>query len=285
MRPSLAVLAAILALAACGEVPQPFRHDDSIPRLAVPKMTRGVTVRPPADTADGRALAESLVRAFEDQEVPALVGDGHPFGYVVEGELQETAQGAQVLWTLKAPDGTVSETAEHRVPRATLEQGSPILLKRAAMAAASRLSMPLADPDAAPSQMPTPQAIDRRPTATVAPLRGLPGDGDSSLTEAMKRALGRGGLAIKPEGGTYLVEGRVTVTPGRQGEEIVGVAWIVKTGKDGAELGRVAQDGSIPKGRLDKSWGTMARDIAEGGAAGVVEVVLTDSENHGGKQP
>lgn len=278
MRAALPLLGAVLALAACGDIPQPFRHDDSgVPRLAVPKLTRGVTVHPAADSADGRALAEALVRALEDQEVPALVSDGPAFGYVLDGTLEETAQGVRVVWTLKAPDGSETAAARHEVTGTTLRQGNPVLMKRAAMAAATQLAQALADPDATAGQTPA-VATDTRPTATVAALHGLPGDGDQALTEAMKRALGRGGLAIKPEGGSYRVEGTVTVAPGRPGEDLVGVAWVVRRGKDGAELGRVAQDGSVPRGRLAQGWGTMARDIAEGAAAGVVEVVLADSE-------
>lgn len=286
-------LAAILALAlaaagltACGEIPQPFRHDDdAVPRLARPKMTRGVTVRPPADTPEARALADALVRALEDQEVPALVHAGPAFGHVIDGELSDGGKAVTVRWTLTAADGAQAAMADHAVPRAVLDQNHPVLMKRAAMAAAAKLAQPLADPDALPTQAPATTIADSRPTATVVALRGLPGDGDRALTEAIKRALGRGGLLVKDDGGDYMVEGKVTVAPGLPGEDTVSVAWIVKRGGSGVELGRIGQDGAVPRGRLSGTWGTMARDIAEGGAAGVAEVVLADTGGAKSKRP
>ncbi|MGE5518187.1 MAG: hypothetical protein ACM31D_20480 [Bacteroidota bacterium] len=279
MRLAAAALSALaaLTLAACGEIPQPFRHDDDgVPRLARPKMTRGVTVHPPADTAEGRSLADALVRALEDQEVPALVRDGTAFGHVIDGQVRDDGKTVSVHWVLKAPDGSTAAESAHTVTRAVLDQNNPVLMKRAAVNAATTLAAPLADPDALPVKGPAVAVADNRPSVTVVPLRGLPGDGDKSLTEALKRALGRGGLLVKDDGADYMVEGMVTVAPGLPGEDTVTVAWRVKRGS-GAELGNIAQDGGVPRGRLSQAWGTMARDIAEGGAAGVVEVVLSDT--------
>lgn len=282
-----AILGAVLGaalVAACGDIPQPFRHDDDgVPRLARPKMTRGVTIRPPEPTPEGRALAEALVRALEEQEVPALVSDVHAFGYVVEGELADGPKGALVRWTLKAPDGTEAARADQPVVAPPPGRDAPVLMKRAALPAAALLARPLDDPDAMPAHAaPAATVEDKRPTASILPLRGLPGDGDKALTEALKRALGRAGLRVKDDGGDYVVEGRVSVTPGRPGEDMVGVVWIVRDGSAGnPELGRINQDGAVPRGRLSQNWGSMARDIAEGGAAGVAQVVLADTGGTG----
>lgn len=273
-----------MLVAACGDIPQPFRHDDDgVPRLARPKMTRGVTIRPPDSTPEGRAQAEALVRALEEQEVPALVSDAHAFGYVIEGEMRDAAKGQIVRWTLKAPDGTEAANADQPVIAPPPGREGPVLMKRAAMPAATMLARPLDDPDAVPTRAaPQMAAEDKRPTASILPLHGLPGDGDKTLAEALKRALGRAGLRVTDDGGDYVVEGRISVTPGRPGEDLVGVAWIVRSGAAGnSELGRINQDGAVPRGRLSQSWGTMARDIAEGGAAGVAQVVLADTGGTG----
>lgn len=279
-----ALVLAAMGLAACGDIPQPFRHDeDGVPRLARPKMTRGVTIHPPEDSAQGRALADSLVRALEDQDVPALVSDGPAFGHVIDGTLNDGGKTVSVRWVLKSPDGSQTATATHTIAKASLEQNNPAILKRSAATAAVALAAPLADPDAQPTANPGPTAVDNRPTVAVIALKGLPGDGDTALTAAIRRALGRGGLLVKDEGADYMVQGMVGVAAGRPGEDIVSVSWVVRRG-DGAELGRISQDGSIPRGRLAQSWGTLARDIAEGGAAGVVEVVLADTGGKGTKR-
>jgi hypothetical protein len=247
-------------------------------------MTRGVTVHPPADTPEARAMADALVRALEDQEVPALVRDGHAFGHVIDGEMRDADKTLSVRWVLKAPDGSEAAATVHSVSKATLQQNQPVMMKRAAVSAAIALAAPLADPDALPVKAPPSALADNRPTVSVTPLRGLPGDGDKALTEAIRRALGRGGLLVKDDGADYMVEGKVTVAPGLPGEDTVTVAWVVKRGASGAELGRIAQDGGVPRGRLSQTWGSMARDIAEGGAAGVVEVVMADTGGSGNKR-
>jgi hypothetical protein len=112
---------------------------------------------------------------------------------------------------------------------------------------------------------------------TMAPLHGLPGDGDKTLTAALKRALERSGLVVKDEGAAYMVEGKVTVAPGLPGEDTVTVAWILKRVEDGTQLANIGQSGAVPRGRLAGPWGSLARDIAEGGAAGLMEVIRADT--------
>ncbi|HLO75329.1 MAG TPA: hypothetical protein VK196_02590, partial [Magnetospirillum sp.] len=96
---AIAVLAATAtALAACGDLPQPFRHEGAPSSLARPKLTRGVTVRPPGEGPEARALADALVRALEDQEVPALVHEGPAFGHVIDGEMRDGGKTVSVRW-------------------------------------------------------------------------------------------------------------------------------------------------------------------------------------------
>jgi hypothetical protein len=82
-----------------------------------------------------------------------------------------------------------------------------------------------------------------------------------------------------------MVEGKVTVAPGLPGEDTVTVAWVVKRADGGAELGNIGQSGGVPRGRLSQPWGTLARAIAEGGAAGVVQVVLADTGGNRRRMP
>lgn len=275
MRRALLVIA-VGGLAACGDIPQPFRHEGAPGALARPKMTRGVTVRPLDTETGGTALADAMVRALEDQEVPALVHAGPAFGHVIDGTVEDRGNALAVRWTLKAPDGHAAAAHLQTVSKAALVKPDPLQLKRLAAEAAAALSHPLSDPDALPATA-EPLPPDSRISVKVIPLRGLPGDGDKALTVAMKRALDRSGLLVKDEDPDYMVEGKVTVASGLPGEDTVTVAWTIKRTKGGAVLGDIGQDGAVPRGRLSQSWGLMARDIAEGGAVGVVEVVDADT--------
>lgn len=246
------------ALAGCGELPQPFRHEGAPPTLARPKMTRGLTVRPVAGMEPDMAAA--LVKALENHEVPATTSGGPAFGHVVEAV---AAPGGGLQWLLIPPGG--EPVAVHAHPRPT----DPRALRRAVEDTAAALSHRLTDPDAAP---PPGQAAPKRPSIRMVPVKGLPGDGDRALTHATRRALERTGFVLAEDGADYVIEAHTAVTPAQPGEETLIVTWVVRTGA-GKELAAIDQEGAVPKGRLAQPWGALARDIAEGGAAGIIEVV------------
>lgn len=263
LRSSLLVLAVLLA--GCGEVPQPFRHDESgVPRLARPKMVRGITIRPLDGYDHAEPLAAALAKAMEARDIPALVRTGPAFGHVIEGARDDAGT---VVWSLRAPDGTEAATMRQRLP----DSPDPARIKRAAAEAVAVLAEPLSiDPDALPRQAPGAARVDR-PAARLVPLTGLPGDGDKSLTAALRTALERAGVSVR-EDADIVVHGSVTVTPHSSTEDNVLVVWTVKRTRDGGQLARIDQGGAVPKGRLSLPWGSLARDIAEGGAAGIAEV-------------
>lgn len=266
----------VAGAAACGDIPQPFRHEGRPETLARPKLTRGVTIHPPADTENAQALAEALVRALEEQEVPALIHGGPAFGHVIDASSEDMGKAVGVHWTLKAPDGQSAATYLQTLPKEILAKADPAQLKRLTANAAAILARPLADPDAQPVKG-APVAVDKRVSVKVIPLSGLPGDGDKTMTAAIRRALDRGGLLVKDEGADYMVEGKVTVAPGLPGEDTVTMAWVLKRIEGGAQLANIGQNGAVPHGRLAGPWGALARDIAEGGAAGLLEVIHADT--------
>lgn len=256
---------AIVLLAGCGEVPRPFRHDENaVPRLARPKMERGVTIRPLDGYEHADSLATALAKAMEAREIPALVRTGPAFGHVVEGIVDDSGT---VLWVLRAPDGAEAATTRQRLS----DLSNPARLKHLATEAVAVLATPLStDPDALP-QSNTAAAMVERPSARLVPLAGLPGDGDKSLNAALRTALERAGIAVRDDS-DLIVQGSITVTPHSAIEDNVLVVWTVKRAKDGSQLGSIDQGGAVPRGRLNLPWGSLARDIAEGGAAGIAEV-------------
>lgn len=265
-----AVVLLAAGVAACGEIPQPFRHDGAPPPLTRPKLARGLTVRPVETLPDGVAMAEALVKALEVYEVPAVVRAGPAFGHVVETETGEQGGRRGLLWRMNAPDGDSAAIRFQPLPATAWAGLDPTTMRREAETVAAALAAKLTDPDAAPAR----DATIKRIRVTVTPFKGLPGDGDSALTRAARQALERGGLLVRDGDGDYMVEGKVGVIPGAPGEETVAIAWTVRD-KAGAELATIDQEGAVPRGRLMAPWGSLARDVAEGGAAGVLEVIRT----------
>lgn len=267
----------VAANAACGDIPQPFRHEGMPDSLARPKLTRGVTVRPPQGMEGAQAVADALVRALEEQDVPAMIHEGPAFGHVIESSADDLGNSMGVRWTLKTPEGETAASNTQTIPKTILAKADPKQMTRLAANAAAMLAHPLADPDSLPQKTAGPAAVDTRIPVIMVPLHGLPGDGDQSMTAALKRALERSGLVVKDDGAAYMVEGKITVAPGLPGEDTVTVAWILKRVEGGAQLANIGQSGAVPRGKLSGPWGLLARDIAEGGAAGLMDVIRADN--------
>ncbi len=239
-----------LLLSACPEIPQPFRHEGLNP-LALPHAPRGVAVRP-IDLPYGPELAEAVIERFRRDEIPATKREPGPGSWLLQAE----ADGALLRWRLLSPGGELASAYDQRLP-------SRPDAKVMAADAVNRLGGPLRGE-------PTVAALDRRPKVKLVGPAGLPGDGDKALARAMRAALDLGGLAVVDEAETVVV-GRATAVPATGGMVSLDVAWVVS--RRGGELGTAAQRGDVPKSRLDLPWGALARDIAAGGAEGVVEIV------------
>jgi len=118
-------------------------------------------------------------------------------------------------------------------------------------------------------------AFPQEVVAVVTPVAGAPGDGKTSLTEAMKRALARQGikLAAAPAPGQYKIQGQVELGATANGEQPITIRWVVvdPTGKQIDKT--VVQSNRIAAGSLDKAWGDTA-DLVAGPAAAEVTKLL-----------
>lgn len=260
-----------LGLAGCGQIPQPFRHDGTIDGIARPNMTRGVTVRPVESLPDGALLAQSVVKALEQHEIPAAMRTGPALGATLEGRpaRQDGANGLE--WVMQDIDGTVRTIGFVSLPPGAFRGAEPEALRRHGAALAKKLAASLTGADAQAVAHEA-DARSKRKRIRLAPMAGLPGDGDTALPAALSRALDLAGMVPVSSDPDYVLEGHVTIIPGRPGEEIVAVSWVLKNA-DGSDLGTINQEGAVPAGRLQSPWGGLARDIAQGGAVGVSEAL------------
>lgn len=277
-----AAIAGLLALAACGDLPQPYRGRPgaqaqvlAIPlavRLAVPPPEQAML---PGDSA--RALSEAVTKALQALDVPAIAtATPLPLDWLVEVTAER--QGVAVRPRFRLLDAD-------RRPQATTD-GSPVpvrdwanadrpLLDRIAAEAAPKLTQLLLQVEAARKQTDPASLAAGPPRLHMVGVKGAPGDGNTALTARMRERLGDQGFVVQDaaEGAAYALQGEVSVVPASlRGVERVEIQWIVSR-RDGEELGRVVQMNEIPAGRLNRLWGDIAYIAAEEAAGGVRTVV------------
>ena len=133
-----------------------------------------------------------------------------------------------------------------------------------------------------PAAAPTTGARTGQPIVTVANVTGAKGDGNTALTEAMRQELQGQGLSLVGAGQrSYTVGAKVTMGQVKAGREAIKIDWQV-VDPEGRVLATVTQNNDIEAGALDKQWGGIANDAAQG--AGIKIKTLID-ESHAGVTP
>jgi hypothetical protein len=171
------------------------------------------------------------------------------------GEINTAASAEPVQAEAQKPEPTVQQTsyAERPLPS---QEPKPVQQT----ASANVLSTPPQQP-AAPS---APAEI----VAVVSPVTGAPGDGEQSLTTAMRRHLTNAGVKLV-EGSSasaYTVKGTVQLGSADGGQQPITIRWQV-VDPAGKQIDKaVVQRNKIPAGSLDGPWGKVA-DLAASEAA------------------
>ena len=108
----------------------------------------------------------------------------------------------------------------------------------------------------------------------VQPVTGAPGDGQRSLTIALKKRLYAGG--VKLANGTavnvYMVKGSVKLSDATGGKQSIRIDWQV-VDPSGKKLGTVSQQNTIPRGSLNGPWGAIADAAAGAAADGIIKLL------------
>ncbi len=278
-----ALLAALapLALAACGDLPQPFRGR---PGQVARQLRRppGYRVAVPASSqtmltdADAGAFARAMAEALVAQEVPAVAADPLPLDWQLIVGVERDGQLVTPRFALTNGDGVALGMLVGRpVPAREWAEGSAPLFARVAAEAAPRLADLLARIEAQARTGDERAAGSGAPVMRLLPVRGAPGDGNRSLTAKMKDSLAALGFQVQDqaEGADFAVSGEVTMSPAGRGLQRVEIVWTVSR-RDGQDLGRVAQLNEVPSGTLNGLWGDVAFVVAEEAAGGVRDVVF-----------
>lgn len=280
-----ACLAALLALAGCGDLPQPFlgRPGATAERLAQPPPSR-LAVLPPEQSllpdAGANAWAGAVADALRTEEVPATTDSTRGRGdwrLVLSAEVR----GSEVVpsYAVQNPSGEpqgVSKGAP--VSAAAWAGGDPAVLKAAAAQAAPGIASLLGRIEAARRQSDPNSLLNRPARIYLAGVTGAPGDGNSSLPAQIRAKLGSMGLVVQDaaSGADFSLAGQVQTAPGAKNTMRIELQWIVSDSR-GEERGRIVQLNEVPPGTLDSYWGDVAVVVANEAAGGVRDVVLNAS--------
>ncbi|MBO6783140.1 MAG: hypothetical protein JJ899_07705 [Alphaproteobacteria bacterium] len=270
MRYSL--IACLLALVtACQPVPRPFEADRATPNalLKLPDA-RGIIVQPvahaPPVTAD--ALAEQMVAALQDRNVPASRTGGNKSSMVLTGTLIDPGYDAMIAWTLLDPDGAEIGRYEQIIEGTPIEawaSADPELITGLARAAA--------DPVAGWVQTATIREV-RAPPIYVGPVAGTnPADAER-LRTALRQALRGLGTRTAPAASdeTLIARADVRITELADTRKEVAIAWRIED-PFGTEIGKIDQASPVPGEMVDRKWGQLARQAGVAAAAGMTELV------------
>ncbi|MBL6454019.1 hypothetical protein JMJ55_01715 [Belnapia sp. T6] len=279
-------LFALLALGACGDLPQPFRGRPgaTAQRLAIPLAVR-LAVVPPSQAlltdAAAKTLAEQVAAALQAQDVPAIATPAPlPLDWRVEIVAEHQGASVQPRFRLLDADGRQQAvTPGAAVPLRAWGDPSPELFTAVAAEAAPKLTQLLLQVEAARKST-DPQSIAAGPPRIrFVGVTGATGDGNQALAARMREFLGNEGFVVQDlaEGAAYALQADVVLArAGVPGQQRVEIQWIVSR-RDGEELGRVVQINEIPTGRLNRLWGDIAYAVAEQAAPGIRTVVANAS--------
>jgi hypothetical protein len=269
-------------LAACGDLPQPFRNRPGLQaqRLAMPLAVR-LAVPPPQEAmlqdAAARKLAESVASALQAQEVPAVATEAPlPLDWRVDILAERQGQTIVPRFRLLDADGRPQAASNGEpVPLRDWASPTPELLSQVASQAAPALTRLLLQVEAAQKATDPASLAAGPPRVRLAGVRGAPGDGNTSLAARMREFLGNEGYVVQDaaEGAAYGLEAEVNVVPAGRGLDRVEIQWIVSR-RDGEELGRVVQMNEVPSGRLNRLWGDIAYAAAQEASGGVKTVIV-----------
>ncbi|MTJ79929.1 MAG: hypothetical protein F8N37_02750 [Telmatospirillum sp.] len=254
----LAVLLAVLP-AGCGPLPRPFEHEAVSALVRDPGMLAPVAIRPVEGAAD---LAPAMAAALLEEDVAATMAPPGGGYLVLSGRLQTATGTPAVLWSLADPDGRVLADLSQPLPSAHPAPGD---LARAARASAASIARTLrsASGDVAPPPV---------PSIALRTVRTPPGFASDLLSKAMARALRMKGLAVSARDPGYVLDGVLSLTPSRDGQDLLAIDWTLFDA-EGRSLGTISQASPVPHDQILSAQGSLARDIADAGADGVAEVI------------
>ncbi len=264
--------------------------------LAQAEAKQGTKV---AYTIDVMDKAGNKVRTITGEEVVSQKRGGDSWHHVNDEAIQKVAlksatdvnawienpnapAAAPVVASAKpaeaAPVKTAATNTSASAPVKTAANAAPKAPRAKAPAETASLASAV-DTSAPAHPVQTAAAAPQEVIAVVPTVSGAPGDGKTSLSEAMRKALGRQGikLASSSSAGTYKIQGQVELGTVANGQQPITIRWVVidPSGKQMEKT--VVQNNKISAGSLDGAWGEVAEQAAGAAASEVTKLLSKGS--------
>ncbi len=282
----LRFLVQVLALAltslttACGPLPRPFKQppESSFNPLVREVATSGIWIQ----TIDGislpmsKLLAEAMAEGFENYSIRTTTEDRGNSRYRLKGRARINDDPSLpyvvlIHWTLFDYDDKIigTETQGVTATRRDWDYGSPTIIKEVGDDG-SEIIAAMIDKEEQNLKPVGPRLAG----LWVNPVTNAPGDGDRSLTRAIKAAIKGAGIAVAGEKryAEFVLDGRVRVDPPNDNLQRVEIVWAVLT-PDGREIGRATQKNLVEAGTFAGPWGEVAEVVADAALEGIQGVL------------
>jgi hypothetical protein len=272
------IIAISAMAAACQPLPHPFA-DDRPPAalIAVPDnfdIAVGSFEGKPAATA--QKLPAAIARELVKHNIPASDETTSKGSYNLDGRIEEHPDRpgksvVTVFWRLRDPRGKIVTERSDRLTASTHDwaKGNDQQISQLAAAGAGGLAALLID------ETPKEQSGGGRIRVAIRKIEGAPGDGDASLASSLTALLKHQDIQLvdtaqgRPD---LTVDAEVKIDPAKDNKQHVKIVWhVARAG--GGEVGQVAQENDVPRGRLDGPWGDIAYSVAMAAEGGIMQLV------------
>lgn len=270
-----------MLIAACGQILLPFQSSPGAASntLVTEAVARGIWVQP----LDGvsrpmsKLLADAVVGGFQLRGLRATTNSNANSRYRLKGKAainkEDSSQPFVVLitWTLFDYSGEPLGSEVMGVPGSLRDWnfGSPVILAEIGKAAPDIIS-PIIDADKITVKLNQSVMKPKTWSLWINPVTNAPGDGNNSLTLAIKTVIQREGipLAEKPRLAKLFLDGNVHVGLSENGLQRVEIVWRIST-PNRKEIGQATQDNVVKEGTFSDAWGEVAVIIAEAALEGI----------------
>ena len=262
------------------QTPQPFAEDrPNSELLSSITETASITLAPIEGLEGTDPLLNEIARVAQEADIPLSLIRRSRSADLLRGQYTQVGSEGRINWIFETADGAVIDAFDVGAPLSHTNWPAAI-----AEATANRLAQAV---DARPltaarlAGIPGASSI-QGPPVLVPNVIGAPGDGNTSLTRAVRSLLENAEVNVvnpdrPPESfelsGSYTLQGTVDLgAPLPEGGQPIAIAWDLYT-NDGQHLGNVAQQTLIEPGSLDGAWGEVAIYAAMGATEGIMTLL------------